>query len=878
MPLPDQDKVSKFTDASLDSNILTPLFTQYFGLKAQYSGCLLLMRVGDFYEAYGEDAITVARDAEIVLTAKESGNGIKIPMSGVPFFSLDNYLRLLVTAGNRVCIAEQVEDPRQAKGLVRREVVRTITAGTILDPNLLDDKKHNYLCALSEYGDTYGCAYADVSTGEFRSTELSNVDLGRLLESIKQVSPAEVVLAQGSSLYVKIDGLRQRLGFTITSWESQPSLKSSKEALKRAFPSAPLKALDLDELGGAITACGLLLKYIQMTQGSRAPALSPPLNYRSEDSMVIDSTSVRNLELTETLLGRQRQGSLLWACDFTSTPMGARRLRQWIVAPLLEPTKINERLSAVHALIEARAARVELRSLLSTISDVERICSRISYGTANARDLLALRRSLAALPAIGRQCEKTHSQYLCSLTLGFPIVSDLTLELSKAIAEDPPLSLREGGIIAPGYDSELDELRAIKCGGQEWIQDFQERERTLTGIRSLKVGFNQVFGYFIEVTRSNIAAVPEQYIRKQTLANSERYFTTELKGYEAKILGAEDKIKQKEYELFCKQRDAAAALTAEIRSIAYDLSILDVLSGFAEGAYKHKWCKPQISTANSIEIVAGRHPVVERAVGSQFIANDLSISERKKMIILTGPNMSGKSTYLRQNALLVIMAQMGSYIPASSATIGIVDRVFTRVGASDDLHLGQSTFMVEMSEAANILRFATPRSLVILDEIGRGTSTYDGLSLAQAIAEYLYHESKCKTLFATHFHELTKISQRLKGCRNHRVAIREERDTITFLHRIVPGGANRSYGIHVASLAGVPEPVLARAKTILEQLERSQLDVLNSESRPASEQLDLFTVGQHENAKKPYPQPSLEQIEIMSLEEAKETLRLYIKS
>jgi len=798
----------------------------------------MLMRVGDFYEAYGEDAVTVARDAEIVLTAKEGGGGKKIPMSGVPFFALDTYLRLLVTSGHRVALAEQLEDSRQAKGLVKRGVGRTITAGTVLDPTLLDEKRHNFLCGITELGSLYGCAFADISTGEFVCTEFLN-SWERLEEELFRFRPAEIVVASGTPLEIEALGLKERLGTSISTWDSQPSARASRELLSRTFSGTPLKALDLDEASAALSASGLLLRYLQMTQGSQVMSLSPPRGYRTSEHMVIDSTSSRNLELIETLLGRQRRGSLLWACDFTCTSMGARRLRQWMLHPLIDQSMIEARLDAVEALLEADALRQEVRSRLQSVSDIERLNSRVAYGTANARDLLALARSLAELPELAAACDRATDETLQRLTYEFTSLRSLHQELVRALAEEPPVSLREGGLIADGYDEKLDELRNLRGSGKEWIAKLQEDERLSTGIKSLKVGYNQVFGYYIEVTKSNLGSVPEHYIRKQTLANAERYFTPELKEYEARVLGAEDKIRELEYDLFTHLRERCAAEGETLRWVARCLSELDVLCGFAEGASRHRWVKPKISQENMLDIQGGRHPVVERSTDCRFVPNDLSLDGKKRLILLTGPNMSGKSTYLRQNALLVVMAQMGCYVPADSAVIGLTDRVFTRVGASDDLHLGQSTFMVEMSEAANILRYATPRSLVILDEIGRGTSTYDGLSLAQAIAEYLYHECQSKTLFATHFHELTKLARRLRGCRNCRVAVREDRENIVFLHRIVSGGADKSYGIHVASLAGVPEPVLDRAKSLLDRLERGQAGK-RDDQRDTSHQLDLF--------------------------------------
>lgn len=833
-----QQRREDFQDSELDFEVLTPLFQQYFGLKREHPQTVMLMRVGDFYEAYGEDAVTVARDADIVLTAKEAGGGRKVPMSGVPFFSLDTYLRLLVGAGHRVALAEQLEDARQAKGLVRRGVIRTVTAGTILDPSLLDEKKHNFLCGIAEVGTLYGVAFADVSTGEFVCTEFTNA-WERLEEELVRFRPAEVVVAAGTSLEIEMLGLKERLGSSMSTWDSQPSVKQSQELLNRSFSGTPLKALDLDEASAALSASGLLLRYLQMTQGSQVLSLSPPRGYRSSEHMVIDSTSSRNLELIETLLGRQRRGSLLWACDFTCTSMGARRLRQWILHPLVDQEQIEARLEAVETLLEGDLVRREIRNRLQAVSDIERLSSRVAYGTANARDLLALARSLGELPEIASICERLSDSTLMRLTYEFGSLQGLQRELQRALAEEPPVSLREGGLIADGYHEDLDELRALRGSGQDYITRLQEEEREKTGIKSLKVGYNQVFGYYLEVTKSNLGSVPDHYIRKQTLANAERYFTPELKEYEARVLGAEDKIRELEYDLFTVLREKCAAEGETLRWVARCLSELDVLCGFAEGANRHRWVRPKIVPDNLLDIQGGRHPVVERAIDSRFVPNDVDLDSKRRLILLTGPNMSGKSTYLRQNALLVIMAQMGCYVPADSAVVGITDRVFTRVGASDDLHLGQSTFMVEMSEAANILRYATPRSLVVLDEIGRGTSTYDGLSLAQAIAEYLYHECQAKTLFATHFHELTRLAKRLRGCRNYRVAVREDRENIVFLHRIVPGGADRSYGIHVASLAGVPDPVLDRAKSLLDRLERGQYGKADDRRDP-SLQLDLF--------------------------------------
>ncbi len=835
-----QSYTADFKDADIDEGVLTPLFKQYYALKLEHPGCLMLMRVGDFYECYGEDAVTLARDAEIVLTAKEAGGGRKIPMSGVPFFSLDTYLRLLVEAGQRVALAEQMEDAKEAKGLVTREVVRILTAGTITDPGLLDEKAHNFLAAVVDHGGTYGCAFADISTGEFLCTELGGEEgLERLEEELIRMRPAELISGQPGELEVWASGLAGRFEWCFTTWEQLPDLAKSRELLGHTFPEAPLRSLDLEEAGAATRACGLLLRYLQMTQGRSALSLSPPRRYRRGQHMTLDATTVRNLELVETLLGRERRGSLLWACDQTVTSMGARRLKQWLLHPLMSRERIEERFDAVEAFVEFSSVRREVRERLKGVADLERLTTRIVYGSANARDLLALADSLGHLPKIEVLCSRLEPAIIGRLTRDFQRFERLRELLDEAVAEDPPVSLREGGLIAPGHSEELDELRGLRDSGRSFIESLQEREREATGIRSLKIGFNQVFGYYIEVTKANLASVPEQYIRKQTLANAERYFTPELKEYESKVLGAQERIRELEYQLFTQVRERCADYAEELRGAARALSELDVLGGFAEGASRFRWARPRTVDDGRLEIRGGRHPVVERARQVRFVPNDLLLDERQRCIVLTGPNMSGKSTYLRQNALIVILAQSGCFVPADDAVVGIADRVFTRVGASDDLHLGQSTFMMEMSEAANILRHATPRSLVILDEIGRGTSTYDGLSLAQAIAEYLYHEARCKTLFATHFHELTHLAKKLKGCRNQRVAVREELEKVTFLHRIVPGGADRSYGIHVAALAGVPEAVLTRAKHLLERLERGQAKALDRSAPPAL-QLGLF--------------------------------------
>lgn len=798
----------------------------------------MLMRVGDFYECYGEDAEILARDAEIALTSKEAGGGQRVAMSGVPFFAVDQYLRTMVAKGHRLAIAEQMEDARQAKGLVRREVIRVITAGTILDPQLLDEKKHNFLVGLVVHQKQVGLAAVDVTTGEFVATELP-LSMEKVLDETQRFSPAEIVLSQADKLpgLARVPGALEASKVEATA---QFTGARAQEFLLEQFSLPSLQSLDLHGRPAATVAAATVLDYLRTTQFDNQLSLSPPVGFSLNDHLVIDSTSRRNLELLETLLGRERKGSLLWAMDQTATSMGARRLRQWLLRPLLCPKRIKARHHAVETMVVNFPEAQQIRALLEGILDVERLLARVVYQSANARDLLGLARSLSALPEIAARTQSLQDPLLDSLVERFHEMDELSHYLLGALAEEPPLSLREGNLIAAGHDSALDELREARASGKDWIASLQERERERTGIKSLKVGFNQVFGYYLEATKANLSLVPDDYIRKQTLANAERYFTPELKEYEAKVLGAEDRIRELEYKLFVELRERVAARSACLRDLAHRLSELDVLVGLTEAAIRFDWTRPEIVEENILEIEGGRHPVVERALEDGFVPNDCDLDHERRLVVLTGPNMSGKSTYLRQNALLVIMAQMGSFVPAVRARVGITDRVFTRVGASDDLHLGQSTFMVEMSEAANILLHATPRSLVILDEIGRGTSTYDGLALARAMAEYLYQDVKAKTLFATHFHELTQLAKRYSGCRNFRVAVRENRDDIVFLHRIVPGGADRSYGIYVAQLAGVPDTVLERARVLLKELERGSKNKDRDRRENGSQQLSLF--------------------------------------
>ncbi len=838
----------------MDTSKLSPLFVQYFDLAAAHPDCLLLMRVGDFFEAYGPHAETLSRDLEIVLTSKECGDG-RTAMAGVPFFALDTYLRLLIQKGHRVAIAEQMEDAKQAKKLVKREVIRVVTSGTILDPAMLEEQSHNFLLSLACKGGEVSLAAADVSTGYFVATELAR-DAERLFEEAARFRPAEVLVLGGDEM---LQSVASRLGVATQRVAEEPQ---AERLLLRQFHLTSLHSCDLIDRPAAVLAAAGLVSYLKSTQGSQALSLDPPRGYRLNAHMVLDQTSRRNLELTETLLGRERKGSLLWAIDATCTSMGARVLKDWMLRPLLELAEIEERLEAVEYLVHDYARRSELREALGKVLDVERLLSRVVYQSANARDLLGLAQSLQRLPHIHTVFSGTPLEDRTQ-PLAAGELAELEALLSRAVAEEPPLSLREGGLIRDGYCAELDELRSLRSNAREWIASLEAREREESGIKSLKVGFNQVFGYYLEVTRTHLKSVPEHYIRKQTLANAERYFTPELKEFESKVLGAEERIREREYQLFLELRGAVAEQAMLLRQAARAVAELDVLGSFAEKAVRDQWTRPQMVADCGLELEGARHPVVELGLESGFVPNDCKLAPDRRLLILTGPNMSGKSTYLRQTALISIMAQMGSFVPARSSRLGVVDRVFTRVGASDDLHLGQSTFMVEMSETANILHHATPRSLVILDEIGRGTSTFDGLALARAVAEHLHNQTGALTLFATHFHELTALEKELPACRNYRVAVRENRDDIVFLHRIVPGGADRSYGIYVAQLAGFPLVVLERARALLEALERGRG---KPAARRSADQMDLFGGNELERAVREAP------VEQMSGEEALELL------
>lgn len=820
---------------------MTPMLQQYFRMKEENPGCILFFRCGDFFETYGDDAETASRELEIVLTKKDAGDGQKVYMAGVPYFTVDTYVYSLVGKGYKVAIADQVEDPKTAKGLVRREVVKILTAGTITEPQMLDSSKNNYLGAVCTSDGKYSAAFCDILTGEFSVTE---TDFEELENETEKWSPSEILTdkaLEGSSYSSFLASSEIQ-----TSYTDFPSYDESMETIRKYYSLPKEAEIQISVSASAVRACGEILSYLLETQKNSIPTLKMPEFSENSDYASVDAVTKKNLELLETISGREKKGTLLWAMDAACTAMGKRLLRSWIVRPLIRKSKIEERLDAVEELASSYGIQEKLSSILKKLQDFERLISKTVMGSATPRDLLALGTSLVMLPELAEILSQSSSKLLKKVSK-FENLKSLGEKITETIRENPPISAREGDILKDGISSELDELRQIRREGKNIVLSIEERERARTGIKSLKIKFNQVFGYFIEISKSFTGSVPEDYIRKQTLTNAERYINQELKEYEAKILGAEERIKALEYSLFQELAKATAMKAESIQDIATKTAVIDVIRGFAETASLYGYSKPEILSSAELEIKNGRHPVVERITRSGFVSNDISLSGKSRLSIITGPNMSGKSTYLRQNALIALMAQTGSFVPAEKARIGIADKFFTRVGATDDLHLGQSTFMVEMLETANILNNATPKSIVILDEIGRGTSTYDGMSIAYAVCEHLYSKSKSRTLFATHFHELTALSEAFPGITNLRVAVKEVNGEVIFLHRIIEGVSDKSYGIYVASLAGFPESVLEKARKILSELEKNMLPggigktaKQAQPDRPAGMQLTFF--------------------------------------
>lgn len=801
---------------------LSPMMAQYMETKKQYQDCILFYRLGDFYEMFFDDALTASRELEITLTGKECGLEERAPMCGVPYHAVDSYLSRLVQKGYKVAIAEQMEDPKQAKGLVKREVIRVVTPGTITSSQALDETKNNYLMAIVYLGDKMGVSVADITTGDFLVTEVGSER--SLFDEINKFSPAEIIYNDAFAMSgISLDEMRDRYHFAVSAVDSHYFQdESCRKVLKEHFKVNGLEGLGLGDYDSGVIAAGAVLQYLYETQKTTMDHLTSIVPYSTGNYMVLDSSTRRNLELLETMREKQKRGSLLWVLDKTRTAMGARLLRTWIEQPLIHKEEILERQKAIEELNMNYISREELREYLNPVYDLERLIGRISYKSANPRDLLAFRNSIAMVPYMKQLLQEFTCANLKALEGEMDPLEDLNDLISRAIAEEPPVTVREGGIIRDGFHEEADRLRHAKTEGKTWLAELEARERDKTGIKNLKVKYNKVFGYYFEVTNSFKDLVPDYFIRKQTLANAERYTTDELKELEDVILGAEDKLFSLEYELFCQVRDAVGAQVVRIQKTARAIAETDVYASLSTVATRNDYVKPSINEKGVIQIKAGRHPVVEKMMRDDlFVSNDTYLDNGKNRIsIITGPNMAGKSTYMRQTALIVLMAQIGSFVPASQANIGICDRIFTRVGASDDLASGQSTFMVEMTEVANILRNATRNSLLILDEIGRGTSTFDGLSIAWAVVEHISNTRLlgAKTLFATHYHELTELEGLMSGVNNYCIAVKEQGDDIVFLRKIVKGGADKSYGIQVAKLAGVPDTVINRAKELVEQL------------------------------------------------------------
>ncbi len=806
---------------------LSPMMAQYMETKKQYSDCILFYRLGDFYEMFFDDALTASRELEITLTGKECGLEERAPMCGVPYHAVDSYLSRLVQKGYKVAIAEQMEDPKLAKGLVKREVIRVVTPGTITSAQALDETKNNYLMGIVYLADKMGVSVADITTGDFLVTEVSTDRA--LFDEINKFSPAEVICNDAFSMSgISLEDLKDRYHFTVSALDSHFFQDDScRRVLREHFKVGSLEGLGLGDYDCGVIAAGAVLQYLYETQKSTLDHLTTIVPYATGNYMVLDSSTRRNLELLETMREKQKRGSLLWVLDKTRTAMGARLLRTWIEQPLISREEILKRQNAIEELNLNYISREELGEYLNPVYDLERLIGRISYKTANPRDLLAFRNSIAMVPHIKRLLGEFTSDALKELEQELDPLEDLEDLITRAIVEEPPITVREGGMIRDGYNEEADRLRHAKTEGKTWLAELEARERESTGIKNLKVKYNKVFGYYFEVTNSFKDLVPEYFIRKQTLTNAERYTTDELKNLEDVILGAEDKLFSLEYDLFCGVRDAIAAEVVRIQKTARAIAAVDVFVSLSVVATRSNYVKPQINEKGTIQIKGGRHPVVEKMMrDDMFVANDTILdNSRNRISIITGPNMAGKSTYMRQTALIVLMAQIGSFVPADQANIGICDRIFTRVGASDDLASGQSTFMVEMTEVANILRNATRNSLLILDEIGRGTSTFDGLSIAWAVVEHISNTRLlgAKTLFATHYHELTELEGLMSGVTNYCIAVKEQGDDIVFLRKIVKGGADKSYGIQVAKLAGVPDSVISRAKELVEQLVDSDL-------------------------------------------------------
>lgn len=812
---------------------MTPMMQQYCKTKEEYKDCILFYRLGDFYEMFFDDAITASRELEITLTGKDCGMEERAPMCGIPYHAYENYMNRLVEKGYKVAICEQVEDPKTAKGIVKREVIQIVTPGTNMSANSLNETKNNYLMSIYR-GEHYGISFADITTGDFFTTEVDR--FSKVMDEIAKFAPVEILIneiiteEEDGEYMARLDQLHDKEHTMVSVMEDwYYETEMDERLIKEQFHVMNLEGLGLKDLSDAACSVGCLIYYLKDTQKGCVDHINHISTYHVEDYVVLDSASRRNLELCETMRDKNKRGSLLWVLDKTKTAMGARTLRAMVEQPCIRKDRIEERLDAVEAFNDSMITRDELREYLSAVYDLERLMTRITLKSANPRDLIAFKNSIGILPHVKSILREFQTGLLAQYESELDELEDLYAAIDAAIIEEPPILIKEGGMIKDGYNTTVDELKHAKSDGKQWLLDLEAKEREATGIKNLKIKFNKVFGYYFDVTNSFKDQVPDYFIRKQTLANSERYSTDELEDIAGKILGAEDRLYGLEYDLFCELRDKLGLEVKRVQKTAKIIADLDAIASLAYVAEKNHFVRPSMNEEGRINIIEGRHPVVEKVLDNDsFITNDTYLdNDLNRVSIITGPNMAGKSTYMRQVALIVLMAQIGSFVPAKSADIGIVDRIFTRVGASDDLASGQSTFMVEMSEVANILRNATANSLLILDEIGRGTSTFDGLSIAWAVVEYISSKDLlgAKTLFATHYHELTELEGKLEGVNNYCISVKEAGDDIVFLRKIIKGGADKSYGIQVAKLAGVPDVVLARAKEIAAELSEHDITV-----------------------------------------------------
>ena len=834
---------------------VTPMMEQYFEIKNKYRHCLLFFRLGDFYELFFEDAVIGSRELGLTLTGKDWGQDERAPMCGVPFHSADGYIDKLVKNGYKVAICEQVEDPKTAKGIVKRDVIRVVTPGTVIDNEVLDENKNNYIMSVYSDSNGYAIAVCDVTTGEFQTAEFTSANAEeKLYDEAARFNPAEIIVNERFINTECADKISKILNIKLNAYnDGSFGYRNAVKSICRHFNVMNVDGLGLNGKIFSTCASGALLDYLYETQKNNLEHISKITIYSTSDFMLLDANTRRNLELTETMREKNRKGSLLWVIDKTKTAMGARLLRKWVEQPLICSADINKRLDAVEELVNDFFKREEIKEVLSTMHDFERIMSRIVYKTANARELVNLKTSIENLPQLKKILKNSDSLYLRQIYDELDTLEDIFKLIDKAIVDDPPFSVREGGMIKQGYSPEADSLIQAKNKGSEWIKELEKDEKEKTGIKTLRINYNRVFGYYIEVSKSYINQVPERFVRKQTLANTERYTTAQLEELAELILGASDKLIQMEYDTFCDVREKVASQVNRIQYTAYIVALVDSLQSLAETAQAQNYIKPIVNDGDIIDIKDGRHPSVEKMTSDAFISNDVYLDEdENRLLIITGPNMAGKSTYMRQTAIITLLAQIGSFVPASSAVIGVCDRIFTRVGASDDLASGQSTFMVEMTEVANILNNATKKSLLILDEIGRGTSTFDGLSIAWAVLEHIADTKHlgAKTLFATHYHELTELEGKLPGVKNYCITVKEEGEDIIFLRKIKRGGADHSYGVQVARLAGLPNKVIKRANVILKKLNAADIakktKTLADEAKEAAEesamQMDMFNM------------------------------------